>query len=144
MFYFIFMFLFFKINSKLILQLYLKTTILIQTIFSFFSDELLIRVCQTSCFTCSPANVTYLLTCSRANLPGVLTCWRAYVLTCSLTNLSCVFSLSRANVAYVITCSRSKVPCIATCSRAILQIAKLSFQWRVLLRFLVLFLFPVK
>ena len=94
-----------------------------------------LRVHVSTFFTCSRVNVSCVLTCSRANVPCVLPCkgaLRAFVLTCPRANVLCVLTCSRVLRGYVQTC--------LSAHGLQLQITKISFQWHVLLRFMVLFL----
>ena len=74
----------------------------------------------------------------RAHVPTYLACLRAHVPTCLLCSR-----------AHALTCSHAHVPTCLACLRVHvlqLQITKTSFQWYVLLRFLVLLLwfFPLE
>ena len=120
--------------------------------FNMYQDSRIIIQVIIIIILCTRANVSCVLMCSRANVLCVLTYSRAYVLTC----LACLrahvptcLACSRAYVLTCLACSFFDVPCVVTCSRAITSnnnSSNDSFQWHVLLRFLVhfLFLFPMK
>ena len=120
--------------------------------FKMYQDSRIIIQVIIIIILCSGANVSFVLTCSRAIVPCVLTCSRAYVLMCLAclrAHVATCLACSRAYVLTYLTCSFFDVPCVPTCSRAITSNNDNnndSFQWHVLLRFLVhfLFLFPVK
>ena len=72
-----------------------------------------------ACFTCSHANVPWVLMCSHANVPCVLMCSRA--------NVSCV-SICWRDYVLMPCVSRVNMSCVPTCSRAITTNDKYKFS----------------
>ena len=102
-----------------------------------------LHVPMPTCLACLHVNLPCMLTCQHVLHAYMLKCQcalHAYVLTCQHILCAYVLKCQRALRAYVLKCQRAlrvNVPCIR-CLCAVTS--NNSFQWHVLLRFLVLFL----
>ena len=81
-----------------------------------------------------------------ALVPTCLTCLCAYVLTCQHVLRTYVFTCQRTLRPLVPTCSRALCTQVMTCLACNFKKQKMSFQWHVFPRFLVIFLclFPLE